>query len=430
MATLLYEPYFEPEALANVKFYRYSAVDKSLIYNHVLRHWADLAVKVFPMWVAPNVITLSGFGFIALNIVALSLYAPDLFGPGPSWLYLSFAVGLFLYQTFDNVDGKQARRTGTSSALGHIFDHTIDSLNCSLGGLIQVVSLSVGARPLSIFLTLVGCAAMWFSTWEEYHTGTLYLGYFNGPTEGVLIACAIHVISAVFGPQIWLRPLQSFGLLKWVSPTFTLQDVVVFMALFSLVAIHIPECILNVYKKRREASQAFLPTLSQHAPFFTFLFLACSWPLSPSSRILSVHDPDVLGGLIEYTLLLTFSFGKLGPRIILARLTRSPFPWFNYGAFAPLAIGVVYVNGVRYVPGFEYNESTERFILHSALLFSAFAFLHWAFHLIRGFTSTLNIGCFTIRPNNRMVNGNGRAVGPNGIVLQHLKAKNSVDYHA
>lgn len=53
MATLLYEPYFEPEALANLKyvfifvvgcipdaggrrrrFYRYSAVDKSLIYNH------------------------------------------------------------------------------------------------------------------------------------------------------------------------------------------------------------------------------------------------------------------------------------------------------------------------------------------------------------------------------------------------------------
>lgn len=107
------------------------------------------------MWVAPNVITLSGFGFIGLkcvsnafsspcgsllsrSVVALSLYAPDLIGPGPSWLYMSFAAGLFLYQTFDSmffelvclllrssslicnidVDGKQARRTGTSSALG------------------------------------------------------------------------------------------------------------------------------------------------------------------------------------------------------------------------------------------------------------------------------------------------------------------------
>jgi len=370
------------------------------------------------MWVAPNVITLSGFGFIALNVVALSIYAPDLIGPGPSWLYLSFAAGLFLYQTFDNVDGKQARRTGTSSALGHIFDHTIDNLNCSLGGLIQVVSLSIGARPLSIFLTLVGCAAMWFSTWEEYHTGTLYLGYFNGPTEGVLIACVIHLISALFGPQIWLRPLQSYGFLKWVSPTFQLQDVIVFMALFSLVAIHIPECLINVYEKRRESAQPFLPTLTQHIPFLTFLTLASAWPLSPASRILSVHAPNVAGGLVEYTLLLTFSFGKLGPRIILARLTRSPFPWFNFGAFAPLAVGALYVNLVHFVPGlFKYSETTEHLLLHAAVLTSAFAFFHWSFHLIRGFTTTLNIGCFTIR------NGAAGVLRANGA--GHLKAKHS-----
>ena len=35
--------------------------------------------------------------------------------------------------------------------------------------------------------------------YQEYHTGTLYLGYFNGPTEGVLISCTIHLISAIFG---------------------------------------------------------------------------------------------------------------------------------------------------------------------------------------------------------------------------------------
>lgn len=106
-----------------------------------------------------------------------------------------------------------------------------------------MVSLSVGSRPLSVFLILVGCVAMWFvsvlpkdfvvpllngfpirvhgkvsmlyvtsnnsdaDVASEYHTGTLYLGYFNGPTEGVLIACAIHIISAVFGTkQTILRP--------------------------------------------------------------------------------------------------------------------------------------------------------------------------------------------------------------------------------
>lgn len=31
---------------------------------------------------------------------------------------------------------------------------------------------------------------MFFSTWETYHTHTLYLGYFNGPT-GKLGTCGI-----------------------------------------------------------------------------------------------------------------------------------------------------------------------------------------------------------------------------------------------
>lgn len=32
----------------------------------------------------------------------------------PRWLYWTFSVGLFAYQSLDAIDGKQARRTGTS----------------------------------------------------------------------------------------------------------------------------------------------------------------------------------------------------------------------------------------------------------------------------------------------------------------------------
>jgi ethanolaminephosphotransferase len=39
----------------------------------------------------------------------------------------------------------------------------------------------------------------YFSTWEEYHTGVLYLGYINGPTEGLIIAVAMSLVSAYAG---------------------------------------------------------------------------------------------------------------------------------------------------------------------------------------------------------------------------------------
>jgi len=46
----------------------------------------------------------------------------------PRWVFLLAALSLFIYQTLDAVDGKQARKTGSSSPMGQLFDHGCDSL--------------------------------------------------------------------------------------------------------------------------------------------------------------------------------------------------------------------------------------------------------------------------------------------------------------
>ena len=50
----------------------------------------------------------------------------------PQWACLLCALGLFIYQSLDAIDGKQARRTGTSTPLGELFDHGCDSLSTSM----------------------------------------------------------------------------------------------------------------------------------------------------------------------------------------------------------------------------------------------------------------------------------------------------------
>lgn len=50
----------------------------------------------------------------------------------PRWLFFTFAIGLFVYQSLDAIDGKQARRTGTSGPLGELFDHGCDALNTTV----------------------------------------------------------------------------------------------------------------------------------------------------------------------------------------------------------------------------------------------------------------------------------------------------------
>lgn len=150
----------------------------------------------------PNLITLTGLLFMVVNVAFAIIFAPDMGvgqEAGPSWIYFSFAIGLWLYSTFDNVDGKQARRTGTSSPLGELFDHGCDAINCSFAAVLQATAVGLGHSKASVVLYGIAMLGFYLSTAEEYHTGVLYLGYINAPTEGVILSCVIFILSGIYG---------------------------------------------------------------------------------------------------------------------------------------------------------------------------------------------------------------------------------------
>jgi hypothetical protein len=43
-----------------------------------------------------------------MNLLTMFYYTPGMDQDCPSWVYYSWAIGLFTYQTFDAVDGSQA----------------------------------------------------------------------------------------------------------------------------------------------------------------------------------------------------------------------------------------------------------------------------------------------------------------------------------
>jgi ethanolaminephosphotransferase len=101
--------YVRQEKLPALKAYKYSGVDHSLLSRYVLKpFYTHVVIKCFPMSMAPNLITLTGFGFVIVNLLTLLWYNPTLDKDCPPWVYASWALGLFLYQTFDAVDGSQA----------------------------------------------------------------------------------------------------------------------------------------------------------------------------------------------------------------------------------------------------------------------------------------------------------------------------------
>lgn len=79
----------------------------------------------------------------------------------------------------DGVDGKQARRTNSSTPLGELFDHGLDSWAC-IFFVATVYSVfgrgesGVGVATLYYILWVVLFSFI-LSHWEKYNTGVLFL---------------------------------------------------------------------------------------------------------------------------------------------------------------------------------------------------------------------------------------------------------------
>lgn len=376
------------DGLKHFKTYKYSSVDKSPISYYILRHYWNFCVEFLPLWLAPNMVTLIGFLFVIGNVGLQQLMDPDLTGPQYAWVYYSYAFGVWAYSTMDNIDGKQARRTGTSSGLGELFDHGIDSLNCTLASLLETSAMALGATKIGALTALIPCLPMFFSTWETYHTHTLYLGYFNGPTEGLLIASLLMITSGALGPQIWHEPMSKLVGFSDIIGSLSLVDVFAGVLLGSFFVFHLPSCVLNVIDARKKQNLPIAPVFLEWTPMI--LFTGCLVALlgSPYSTLLSDNHLALL------CLTLSFVFGRMTTKMILAHLTRQPFPYWTT-MLAPLIGAAVMVNLPYF--GFEApSAQVQLYYLWAYFLFSMVAYLRWAFVVCNAICEYLGINCLTI----------------------------------
>lgn len=148
---------------------------------------------------APNAVTLTGFGFVIANVLTMLYYSPNMDQDCPSWVYYSWAIGLFLYQTFDAIDGSQARRTRQSGPLGELFDHGVDALNTSLEVLLFSAAMNFGQGWRTVLTLFASLLTFYVQTWDEYHTKTLTLGFVSGPVEGILTLCIVYAFTGYMG---------------------------------------------------------------------------------------------------------------------------------------------------------------------------------------------------------------------------------------
>ncbi|KAJ7508427.1 Choline/ethanolaminephosphotransferase [Mycena galericulata] len=413
------------DALENLKKYSYKGVDKSLVSKYVLNPFWTWFVTLWPLSVAPNTITLSGLGIVFLNFVTVFLFDPAYLAEKggvviPRWVYFSCSIGLFLYQAFDAIDGKQARRTGMAGPLGEMFDHGCDAMNTTLEVILASQALNLGRSWWTVASQMATLANFYLTTWEEYHTGLnlfllstaadtiapgqLYLAEFSGPVEGILLICGIYLVSGLYGPSFWDTGILSFLHLTSIPlvnqlPDLPLNDSFMVFAAFG-VCFNVYSSYSNVRRAMRTAGKSTTQPLLLLLPFVVSAGIQVFWLAHPRYDNAAIINSALF---VPFLCAWGLQFAHQVGRMILAHVTSTPFPWWDWmwvwslvcavDANLPLLAGRT--------PVLQTSEARRTAVVYLTLVISLAAYARFCTLVINDITDFMGIACFTVRKKDK-----------------------------
>ncbi|KAK7201581.1 choline/ethanolamine phosphotransferase [Novymonas esmeraldas] len=396
--------YIPPVYLPNLKKYKYSGADFSIMSRYVLQRYWNFVVSLVPMTVAPNRITFTGFVIGVSSTVLLLYYFFFEEGVYPSWAMYYSAFALFAYQTLDAIDGKQARRTGAGSPLGELFDHGCDAFLTPF--VLLNVCLATYMPSVERFWVLtLSSIGLFTAIWEQFSTGTFDLGYMSGPTEGILLNCAIFVVSGMFGAAVWERsvvgpydvayPRALSLLFPGCDGTVHIESVRSVLFVFFLVS-----CPFTILMNVLHA--LVRPTV--HTSKLTPLLAAAPIVLVTA---LTVHVFVVFPNVpVRFPFALEISYGLLMSitvtRLTLSRLCVMPYKALHWHYILFLAVltaasAMDYAGETSAIA----HETVETGVGWSLVALTVFASLQYGHMILSVFTQIaryLNISIMTIRP--------------------------------
>jgi ethanolaminephosphotransferase len=211
---------------AQVRSYKYTSPDDTLLESLILNRFWAFAVRAFvPEWIAPNLLTFVGFLHALAAYALLLAHSPALDGSAPPWVYVACAACLFVYQTMDGMDGKQARRVGAGGPLGEVVDHGADAIASCVYGVFLVDVFGIGwefayvpslGRWPAVCLITYSRAAFALDSVASAFTGRLPVARLDAQELQAVIQLTC-LWNAAHGVGFWHR-LVAFGALDVNDP--------------------------------------------------------------------------------------------------------------------------------------------------------------------------------------------------------------------
>ncbi|PIK37769.1 putative ethanolaminephosphotransferase 1 [Apostichopus japonicus] len=322
--------YLSKDHLKGFDKYKYSSIDNSPLSIYIMHPFWNKCVQFVPMWVAPNLLTFLGLLLILLLYLILAYLDWWYYASNRTVLeYPAIATSVWFFcaacqlvsHTLDGIDGKQARRTGSSTPLGELFDHGSDSV---VAGLLPLALYSIFGKGMEDFggngwiffgiaWNIVGQFVI--SHWEKYLTGVLFLPW--GYDFAQLAMGIVYILTGAFGYEIW-KGNTYFGF------QFNYLFLVAVFVGFFLQAL--PQSIYNIYKSYRDGTGKGRSLYDAAEPMFPVLLLfltSFAWGLfSPSD----VMERDVRTYCLTFALVLS----NITCRLIISQMTDTRAPSFNW----------------------------------------------------------------------------------------------------
>jgi ethanolaminephosphotransferase len=318
------------------------------------------------------------------------VYVPHLDSPAPRWVYFAHGILLFLYQTFDAVDGKQARRTNSSSPLGELFDHGCDALTVSFETLAFASTLMSG-KYLTFWFWLIAASTFYLATWESFFTDTLILPVLNGPTEGLMLFYIGHIFTGIVGPEFWTQNIKDIPVVGSLPFVPDVPLVLVMVLIFGFVAA-LPTLIfnfVNVHKVVRGRGTSFRSALAMLFPFWTLVGGIVFWGYISPADVIGNQPHLFYSGS-------GFAFAYMVGRLILAHLCEEPKGLKTGMCTALLYLPFAISNALsaNFFDGKPLVDET--WVLVGYCAFTLCLYGHFVVSVIQEITQALGIHCFKI----------------------------------
>ena len=229
MQNYLFGKFISKEWMKNVPNFEYASTGWTFIDKKMYTFW-NYALTFVPLHITPSTISVIGLFTSLLTYLMMYYFDQTLSQPLPQWTYFWFALGLFVYQTWDALDGAQERRTGSPVALDQLFDHGWDSFSCTIIalGLIQTLQLGMGWEAKLAISTF--WSTFYISQLEEHHLGYVRTQFSSiGVTEVQFAQMGIFLGAFIFGPSFYLKRIVEIipQLSGIISDSIELRDIIV-----------------------------------------------------------------------------------------------------------------------------------------------------------------------------------------------------------